>query len=173
MTWLDSYQPFDGVRLNMIATPNGQFVGQAGSSREISNPLDRSLIIKLRELSDVYVTGGNTFRSEGYKKPNHGTLAVITQKPSQLPDGVMALDLDTALEKLRSLGYRRILLEVGPHLAAKFLSENLVDEFCLTVPKGRQVDARGILDSFGANLVLESESKIEDTLFTRWRRGND
>jgi riboflavin biosynthesis pyrimidine reductase len=173
MTWLNEYQQLDGVRLNMIATPDGKFVGSNGSSRDISNSLDRALILRLRELSDVYVTGGKTYRTEGYRTPKQGKLAVITTQPSSLPNGVLALGAETAIESLQSLGFRRILLEVGPSLAAKYLNSDLIDEFCLTIPNGLAADAYKTAASLGSNLNLVSETTIEGTLFTRWRRGND
>jgi riboflavin biosynthesis pyrimidine reductase len=173
MTWLDEYQQLDGVRLNMIATPDGKFVGSNGSSRDISNSLDRALILRLRELSDVYVTGGKTYRTEGYRIPKLRKLAVITTQPSSLPNGVLAFGAETAIDGLKSLGYRYILLEVGPSLAARYLTSDLVDEFCLTIPNGLEADARKTVESLGSNLDLVSETTIEGTLFTRWRRGND
>ena len=172
MNWLDEYQPMDGVRLNMISTPEGEFVGATGSSRDISNSLDRSLIIRLRQLSDVFVTGGNTYRIEKYRKPSISKLAVISSSQMILPDGVIRLELENALDKLNSTGFRRILLEVGPSLAKYFLEKNLVDEFCLTIPNGSEPDAAKVCKSLGASLVLASTVKIDDTLFTRWRRGN-
>lgn len=179
MSWIQEYQPLIGVRLNMVATPSGEFFGPKGSSREISNELDRSLIIKLRRLSDVYVTGGNTFRSEGYKAPTSRALAVITRHPDNLPEGVIGISSNSsnlaadALKQLKELGFERVLLEVGPSLAVEFFKENAIDEFCLTLVGGTSADAASVAKSLGCQLQLESEVTIEGTLFTRWRRGND
>lgn len=163
----------------MVATPSGLFFGAKGSSREISNELDRSLIIKLRQLSDVYVTGGNTFRSEGYRVPTSRSLAVITHRPESLPSGVIGLVGDSehlaseTLSKLELLGFERILLEVGPSLAEKFLEDDLIDEFCLTIIGGTSIEAKNVGKSLGCRLKLIEELTIDGTLFTRWRRGND
>lgn len=173
MSWLNEYIPLDGVRLNMVATQSGDFVGKNGSSRDISNASDRELIVLLRALSDIYVTGGNTFRSEGYKVPTTGRLAVITRTPLLLPDGVVDLDLDSALSTLSAKGFSRILLEVGPQLANYFLSRNLVDEFCLTIPGGSVDDAYRVVEKLGGHLTLAKQARIENTLFTQWRRGNE
>ena len=179
MSWLDEYQPLTGVRLNMVANREGQFVGPNGSSREISNLLDRELILRLRALSDVYVTGGNTFRNERYRVPQNGVLAVISNKTSALPGGVIALGpyslepAEQAITDLKNQDFQRILLEVGPELAKQFLRADLVDEFCLTVPGGTSEDATEITKGLGSQLKLMDFNTIEETLFTRWRRGND
>lgn len=179
MSWIQEYKPLIGVRLNMVATPSGQFFGPKGSSREISNELDRSLIIKLRDYCDVYVTGGNTFRSEGYKVPKSRALAVITRHPANLPDGVIGISSNSSnlaansIKKLGELGFERVLLEVGPSLAAQFFKDDAIDEFCLTLVGGTTADAASVAKSLGCHLKLESAFNIEGTLFTRWRRGND
>lgn len=178
MDWLEDYQPLVGVRLNMVASSDGKFIGPQGSSREISNSFDREVIIRLRSLSDVYVTGGNTFRSEHYKVPNSKALAVITNNPAVLDKAVIALgpysDFQPAevISELQSLGYRKILLEVGPTLAGKFLKSDCVDEFCLSVPLGTQENATATVRELGSRLKLISSRDVEGTLFTRWRRGN-
>lgn len=179
MSWLDEYQPLTGVRLNMIANQNGQFVGPNGSSRDISNVVDRELILRLRAISDVYVTGGNTFRNERYRVPRNGNLAVITNRASEFPPEVIALGPYSnelaahALTELKHHDFKKILLEVGPKLAQQFLRANLIDEFCLTVPGGTSEEATEIAKGLGCQLNLMEVTKIDETLFTRWRRGND
>ena len=179
MSWLDHYQPLKGVRLNMVAGPSGEFVDEAGSSRGISNDLDRKLIGKLRSVSDVLVTGGNTARLENYKSTSNLQLVVISHHQIY-SDGRITIsppansDLGAwVLSEVRSLGFERILLEVGPSLARKFLASDLVDEFCLTIPSGDFEIAKQVVSSLGSKLV-NCEGQFEDqTLFTRWRRGNE
>lgn len=179
MTWLEEYRPLNGVRLNMVANKQGDFVGPNGSSREISNSLDRELLLRLRQLSDIFVTGGNTFRTEGYKVPSKRMLAVISSKPDDLPKGVLAITPESSnlaqnsIGQLRRLGFERILLEVGPSLAELFLKSDCVDEFCLTIPGGTREDSLRVLSSLGSKLELIHQTRIDETLFTRWRRGNE
>lgn len=172
--WFDSYTDVFGVRLNMIVGTNGEFVDEAGSSRGLSNELDRKLIGHLRRRSDVVVTGGNTARAERYRVPSHCSLAVIStsfelpgERYIRLPEPV------EAIETLRSHGFERILLETGPTLSRFFLETNQVDEFCLSVAGGELRVAAKTIASFNANLELLAAETIEGTLFTRWRRGND
>jgi len=179
MSWLDSYRNNAGVRLNMVANGDCEFVGSDGSSRSISNSTDRELIGHLRSISDVYVTGGNTARNERYKTPTNGKLAIISRtslgdanqiwlnppKEENLPNWVIT--------KLQSLGYTRVLLEVGPSLARQFLEADCVDEFCLTVTDGDLDTAERVVGSLGGKLVLSDHFEVAGTVFTKWRRGNE
>lgn len=163
----------------MVVSGSGDFVDEQGSSRGISSEFDRKLIGRLRSLSDVVVTGGNTARVEQYQQPKHADLAVITRSPGLFsafqtltpPNGVAVTDW--CLSRLRELGYERILLEVGPTLAREFLTRNVVDEFCLTVTSGNLEVAQSAMQSLGSDLHLVKSGAIEGTLFTVWRRGNN
>ncbi|MFM2024184.1 MAG: hypothetical protein RLZZ56_197 [Actinomycetota bacterium] len=163
----------------MVVSPEGSFVDSKGSSRGISNELDRSLIVHLRSLSDVYVTGGNTARNEAYKVKEKPVLAVITATDYELPGAIMLTPpvgfsaYPWVIATLTSRGFERILLEVGPSLAKEFLAGDLVDEFCLTLPSGTLELAEKVLEDFHSSLNLSSSEEIDGTLFTRWRRGND
>jgi riboflavin biosynthesis pyrimidine reductase len=172
--WFDSYSDVFGVRLNMIVGANGEFVDDAGSSRGLSNELDRKLIGHLRRRSDVVATGGSTARAEQYRVPSHCSLAVISSS-FELDDNryIRLPDPALAIETLRSQGFERILLETGPTLSRYFLESNQVDEFCLTAAGGNLEIAVKTIASFNADLELLAAETIEGTLFTRWRRGND
>lgn len=178
MAWLSAYTSLNGVRLNMVVGPEGQFTDESGSSRGISNDTDRQLIRHLRSVSDVVVTGGKTARLEGYKPSSTRSLVVISSK-EPFADGRITLnppnDINLpawVLAEIQQKGFNRILLEVGPSLAAKFLSEDLVDELCLTVPSGNLAIAKKAASSLNCKLVLTESFVESETLFTIWRRGN-
>ena len=172
-TWLESYHELVGVRLNMVVDGSGAFVDANGSSRGISNELDRKLIGHLRKQADVVVTGGNTARREHYRVPKSCSLAVISNT-FELDDEryIRLADPKLALPTLRNLGFERILLETGPTLSKYFLETDQVDEFCLTVTGGDVTIATQTLVKLAANLEQVSGREFEGTLFTRWRRGN-
>ena len=179
MSWLANYQPLDGVRLNMVVGANGELTDETGSSRGLSNQTDRELIGYLRSISDIYVTGGNTARSENYRTPSNGTFAVITRDSIGLPGNLFITPpigepvTASALKQLRFEGFTRILLEVGPSLASQFLVDDLVDELCLTIPSGDVEVGEKLLSAFGSTLTLTKTFSEAGTLFTIWRRGND
>ena len=171
--WLSAYSDLSGVRLNMVVSGSGEFVDENGSSRGISNDLDRQLIGHLRRQSDVVVTGGNTARIEKYRVPSHCALAVISSTFELDEERFIRLsDPETAISKLNELGFERILLETGPSLSRYFLEAGLVDEFCLTVTNGDQVSAAKTVAGFNVDFQLLGASEVQGTLFTRWRRGN-
>ena len=173
-TWLNAYQEFKGVRLNMIVGPSGEFVDENGSSRGLSNVLDRKLIGHLRRQSDVIVTGGNTARNEQYRVPSHCSLAVISETfQIEDPSFISLKNPEQAIPNLKELGFERILLETGPTLSKFFLGADLVDEFCLTVSNGDKISAVKTLAGFNSSLVLAEAFTLEGSLFTVWRRGNE
>lgn len=170
--WLETYTALEGIRLNMVATGKGNFVDQKGSSRGISNNLDRQLIGHLRKLADVIVTGGATARSEGYRVPSNAALAVISTSFVLEDANFLSLpDPNGALDVLRDLGFKNILLETGPTLSKHFLQADQVDEFCLTVTEGNLESAELTVRSLGSKLILTNSKDVEGTLFTIWRRG--
>lgn len=172
--WLESYPDVYGVRLNMVVSGNSGFIDETGSSRGISNELDRKLIGHLRRRSDVVVTGGNTARVEQYRVPSHCALAVISATFEIDDSRYTRLESpETAIAKLNELGFERILLETGPTLSKYFLESGQVEEFCLTVTNGSLEVAAKTLASFDVEFDLVSTLALEGTLFTRWRRGND
>jgi riboflavin biosynthesis pyrimidine reductase len=172
--WFDTYSDVYGVRLNMIVGANGEFVDSTGSSRGLSNELDRKLIGHLRRRSDVVVTGGKTARTEQYRVPSHCSLAVISKTFEIADERYIRLpEPSSALANLRDQGFERILLETGPTLSRFFLEANEVDEFCLTIAGGEADIAAKTIASFNVDLKLVDAESIEGTLFTRWRRGND
>lgn len=179
MSWLGTYREIAGVRLNMVANGDRAFVGPGGSSRSISNATDRELIVHLRSISDVYVTGGNTARNEHYKTPSAGKLAIISHSKLNDENQIWLnppVDENLApwsIKELQKLGLHRILLEVGPSLAREFLSTDCVDEFCLTITDGYLETAEAVVADLGGRLVLADHFEVAGTLFTKWRRGNE
>lgn len=171
--WLDTYSDLSGVRLNMIVGANGEFVDDSGSSRGLSNELDRQLIGHLRKRSDVVVTGGNTARNEKYRVPSNTSLAVISKSFDLTEERFIRLtEPGTAISDLRALGFDRFLLETGPALSKFFLETNQVDEFCLTVAGGNELVAAKTIAFFNSKLTLATAELHHGALFTRWRRGN-
>jgi len=74
---LDGYEPFIGVRLNLAVF--GEAVsGTTGTSNDVSNSVDRSLLRHLRSQADVIVTSGETARAEGLKPSKFAPLVVLT-----------------------------------------------------------------------------------------------
>jgi len=55
------------LRLNMVVSLDGNFAGPSGRSKDISGPLDLSVLLTLRLLSDVVLVGAKTALGEKYR----------------------------------------------------------------------------------------------------------
>jgi riboflavin biosynthesis pyrimidine reductase len=55
------------LRINMVVSLDGNFVGPSGKSRDLSGPLDLSVLLTLRLLSDVVLVGAKTAIGEKYR----------------------------------------------------------------------------------------------------------
>ena len=73
-----AYGLCNGWRLNFAVNESGESFGLTGGSSDVSSDLDRSLLGKLRSLSDVIVTSGKTARAEKYKSSRHAPIAIFT-----------------------------------------------------------------------------------------------
>jgi riboflavin biosynthesis pyrimidine reductase len=68
----------DWFRLNFITSVSGSTGGSDGTSKTLTNPVDRRVLSVIRELSDVVMIGAGTLRAEGYLRPKRSRLAIVT-----------------------------------------------------------------------------------------------
>lgn len=171
MLRLENYLPLEGVRANLVQGANGVTADENGSSRGISNALDRELLLHLRSLSDCLVTDGETARIENYRVPNVCDLAIITRRGFVPKAGTsdrnfinINAELPEAISQLRASGYSRLLLETGPKLLE--VSWQNIDELCLTNTAESQPD----LAALGISSARMFARQVEgDSTFTVWR----
>ncbi len=76
---LGLYQPCTGVRLNLAVDSEGSVAGVTGSSNDVSNQLDRTLLVALRKQSDIIVTSGATARVENLRASKYAPIAVLSE----------------------------------------------------------------------------------------------
>jgi riboflavin biosynthesis pyrimidine reductase len=166
------YQKPPAVRANLVQGSGGVFEDGAGSSRGISNSLDRERLLDLRRLCDVLVTDGETARTEQYRIPKVCDLAVITRSgftPAAGESKKKYLEFRSspvsAIQNLKELGYERILLEVGPNLLRQLFATGTVDQLCLTNTSFSEPD----LSKLGvAAAQLRFSETTGDTTFSVW-----
>jgi riboflavin biosynthesis pyrimidine reductase len=166
------YQRPPAVRANLVQGAGGVFIDDVGSSRGISNSLDRERLLDLRRLCDVLVTDGETARTEEYRIPRICDLAVITRSgftPAAGESAKKYLEFRSspvlAIQKLKDLGYERILLEVGPNLLRGLIAAGMVDQLCLTNTSFSEPDLSRL--GVTAAQLLFSET-TGDTTFSVW-----
>ncbi len=140
-----SYRAFSGVRLNMVIDRDLNTRGQNGSSRDISNDVDRQLLIHLRRLADVAITDAATADVEEYrpskwvpiqiwsKSGNFRNRVSIQENQAQKSvELVHSANLEQQIEMTRAQ-FHHVLLETGPTLSSEIAKLGLIDEVCLTV----------------------------------------
>lgn len=159
------------VRGSFITTLDGRATGPGGLSGGLNegSEADHVVFPWLREWADVVVVGAGTARAEGYE-PLRGTGLVVVARPEDLPLGmreakegegaVVVLtgqDEDVSpehvLEVASARGWRRILVEGGPHLFGAWLQEECLDELCLTV--------RPVLQGGDGPLLVPAEVSVD------------
>lgn len=139
------------VRGSFITTLDGRATGPDGVSGSLNEGSegDHAVFDHLRAWADVVVVGAGTVREEGYG-PLPGTPMVVVTSSGELPHTVLEAEpgsgevlmvgghgrevaAEQVLAAVRQRGWRRIVVEGGPHLFAGWLEAGLVDELCVTV----------------------------------------
>lgn len=158
------------VRGSFITTLDGRAAGPdrlSGSLNEGSEG-DHVVFAHLRAWADAIVVGAGTVRAEGYG-PLPGTHLLVVTASGQVPerlaergpeDGEVVIVegdgqpvtpervLQVALER----GWRRLVVEGGPHLFHPWVSAGLVDELCVTV--------RPVLAGGDGPLLVPQEARL-------------
>lgn len=145
----DWIQPLHGVRAIFAFDAHGYTTGEHGSSRDVSDGDDRTVLLTTRRLSDVALTGGATARAEAYKPSSVVEIAIVTRDAASIAEvpavaspGLkgtrvfVASDASAALEKavstFRNEGKTRILFEGGINLLAAATSVGIIDEILVS-----------------------------------------
>ena len=172
---LSQYRIDDQVVANFVATGFGEYKDESGSSRGISNAIDRKVLVHLRSLTQAVLVGGETARVESYKADSRFATYVLTRKPDELPEGLNAVTATSDEELSKSItqlvtNHGGLLIEAGPTLLKRMMKLALVDLLCLSVIEPKD-DLTGLLKSlFDIDTAqLVSSQKIENTLLTIWK----
>lgn len=153
-----------GVRANLVIDRDSNFVGQDGTSRFLSNEVDRQLLIQLRQLADLIVTDASTARAERYKASKHAPIEVWSRSGNfaGISEGLTFRITDNPNDQIRNFDGQAILLETGPTLTAILGHGMAVDELKLTVTGAKnQSDAREAAQKAISHLNLGYLSKSE------------
>lgn len=66
------------LRLNFVASINGNVAGADGTSDGLTSRTDRRILGAIRRLADVVLVGASSVRKEGYFLPKTAPLAIVT-----------------------------------------------------------------------------------------------
>ena len=165
------YNSTKDVVANFVLKADGQWLDDAGSSRGISNQLDRELLIYLRKQYAAVLVGGNTARREKYTNDSRFKTYVVTRQTSVTPEGLTRLqpadlqDLGVQIAEIKSK-HGGLLVEAGPSLITQLLQLSVLSLVYLTVI-GEYEDLDDlVLKGFGLkHFKTHSSQRVDDTTF--------
>ncbi|CAB4863742.1 MAG: hypothetical protein F2786_02915 [Actinobacteria bacterium] len=140
-----------------------------GISRGVSSLVDRAVFIERRKTFDAIIIGGNTARIEPYSSTPVPLVILSRSSVNPVPENPSAhvwnLEPSQAIKRADLEFGGNILIEAGANLISKMLSENLIEEFYLTITPvlgGENiVNWHKILDHF----EFVKQSELEETVF--------
>lgn len=128
--------------------------------RSWSSKDDQEYFSRIWEDSPLIVMGSNTFTADPLKPSSKHLLVVMTRNPSAYEKYQVAGHLEFTDEspallvpRFKKEGRDLIVVVGGPHVAASFLKEKLIDEVWLTVEPR--------IFGTGSNFVTEEKLDIE------------
>jgi riboflavin biosynthesis pyrimidine reductase len=185
---LELFQRVEGVRLSMVCDAGLKTFGENQTSDDVSTPLDRSLLLHLRKISDLAITDAATAEAESYKQSKFVDIEIWTksgdargiQNRSATGElhSMTVVPVEEAAGRLDDLlaTHKSILLETGLTLSSTLASRHLVDDACITVTRAQnEPEALKALKHMQAIIGLEyltqqSQVWLDETLFTRLHR---
>ncbi len=172
---LGPYNFGEAIVANFVVNGRGEFADETGSSRGLSNEIDRALLVYLRNSTKALLIGGQTARREAYKQDRRFETFVLTNRLDQPADGLhyFKADSDSHLAtQARQFcsKYGGLLVEGGPQLITKLVKARGLDLLCLTTtgtPKNLKKLLRSLFGIEDASLI--SDQQRADTRFTIWK----
>ena len=145
-----------------------------GSSRGVTSTLDRARFLERRRHVDAILIGGNTARTEPYRKTPVPVVVISTSMINALADNRQAYwwnaSASEALERARRLFGPTILVEAGASIINELIASGEVDRLELSVTQVSggedRIDIQEMLSHFAR---VESVTEGETTFYTATR----
>ena len=145
-----------------------------GSSRGVTSTLDRARFLERRRHVDAILIGGNTARTEPYRKTPVPVVVISTSMINALADNRQAYwwnaSASEALERARRLFGPTILIEAGASIINELIAASEVDRLELSVTQVSggedRIDIQGMLSHFAQ---VESVTEAETIFYTATR----
>lgn len=146
-----------------------------GTSRGVTSSLDRARFLERRRHVDAILIGGNTARTEPYRKTPVPVVVISTSMVNALADNRQAYwwnaSASEALERARRLFGPTILVEAGASIINELITAGKVDRLELSVTQVSggedRIDIEKMLSRFAH---VESVTKGETTFYTATRQ---
>ena len=145
-----------------------------GSSRGVTSTLDRARFLERRRHVDAILIGGNTARTEPYRKTPVPVVVISTSMINALADNRQAYwwnaSASEALERARRLFGPTILVEAGASIINELIASGEVDRLELSVTQVSggedRIDIQEMLSHFAH---VEDVTEGETTFYTATR----
>ena len=145
-----------------------------GSSRGVTSTLDRARFLERRRRVDAILIGGNTARTEPYRKTPVPVVVISTSMVNALADNRQAYwwnaSASEALERARRLFGPTILVEAGASIIKELIASGEVDRLELSVTQVTggedRIDIEKMLSHFAH---VESVTEGETIFYTATR----
>ena len=145
-----------------------------GSSRGVTSTLDRARFLERRRRVDAILIGGNTARTEPYRKTPVPVVVISTSMVNALADNRQAYwwnaSASEALERARRLFGPTILVEAGASIINELIASGEVDRLELSVTQVTggedRIDIEKMLSHFAH---VESVTEGETIFYTATR----
>ena len=132
-----------------------------GSSRGVTSTLDRARFLERRRRVDAILIGGNTARTEPYRKTPVPVVVISTSMVNALADNRQAYwwnaSASEALERARRLFGPTILVEAGASIINELIASGEVDRLELSVTQ-----VSGGEDRIDIQKMLSHFAHVED-----------
>ena len=146
-----------------------------GTSRGVTSSLDRARFLERRRHVDAILIGGNTARTEPYRKTPVPVVVISTSMVNALADNRQAYwwnaSASEALERARRLFGPTILVEAGASIINELIASGQVDRLELSVTQVSggedRIDIEKMLSRFAH---VESVTEGETTFYTATRQ---
>lgn len=161
------------LRINLIASVNGNLAGADGTSEGLTNRTDRRILGAIRRRADLVLVGASSVRKEGYLLPRTAPLAIVTgtgdlsghRIPSDVEEGrVLVLcprEATTALERSLDGAKATVITLDGPRLAAASILSALRERgYGSIVCEGGPTLATQLLDAGAVDELCLSTSPV-------------
>lgn len=176
---IETYKPLVGWRANFVVNLEGSYIDSNGSSRGVSSPEDRLVLIHLREISDVVLVSAKSASLERLGSTKSSTIAIVagsgplppipalTQANKVLVLAPANSDHKVTLDASSTAKLILIENEIRGRISPQELA-TAIESLGFKFPVSefgpdwlRQVSKAGVLDEFCLTITKSSEQSFE------------
>lgn len=167
---LESYQPLKGLRANFVVDLEGEHKDSTGSSRGISSPEDKALLVRLRQLSDVVLVSAKTAVLEQLSSTKASTLGIVVGAQPLGESPALAHSSNRVIVFAPKNSSHLVTLDEFSTANLVLVENQIVDRISPTelLNSTRSLDLHCTLSEFGPEWLgqLDSENLLDELCLT-------